>query len=379
MRVFYCIRQEANMNELFKLASNFLSSPKYRIKLLLILLLLISLSCTITGGSDPSLEQTKAALNVQMTVVAQQAGQNQQITSEAASLTKVAGDVQATVLAQQATQLAIQATQLVQNPPATVPPVENPSTEAPVQETEAPPETNIDDQIKNAKILLFEDMAGTGFYEYWQQALEAGGYTFKDDGSAQGWFKDDLLSTNKWDLIIAASESRTKIQGEYFQYLLTHINNGVGVIIEHWDLDDLSQGKIAPIFAKCGVALYKDWFAAIGSVPNLSTWPLQPDNPIFHEPYDGVSLRSYADFWRNTTDRGDLLKLTGSGDAIMLMGTIATSKQDHGTLVSCLDGRLLIQTHSSHEYRQEYILNLMQNMIYYTLKNHFMTGVQNQQ
>lgn len=347
-----------------------------KLSLLMMPIVLISLSCTLTGGSDPSLEQTKAALNIQMTVLAQQANQNLQTTEQAASLTKVASDVQATVLSQQSAQLAAQATQLAQNPPAN-PSEQNPVTQPPpIQVTEAPPEVNVDDQIKNAKILLFEDMAGTGFYEYWQEALEAGGYTFKDDGSAQGWFKEDLLSSNKWDLIIAASESRSKIQGEYFQYLLTHINRGAGVIIEHWDLDDLSQGKVAPILSKCGVALYRDWFVPLGVVPDLSVWVLQPDKPIFHEPFDGISLRNFANFWKLDTDRGDLLKLTGSSDAVMLAGTVATSKQDHGTLVSCLTGRLVIQTHSSHEYKRDQITNLMQNMIYYTLKNHFLTGSQ---
>jgi hypothetical protein len=347
-----------------------------RISLLVILLVIISMSCTITGSSDPSLEQTKIALNIQLTVLAQQAGQNIQTTEQAASLTKVAGDVQATVMAQQSAQLAAQATQLAQNQAASPTEQNPPTSQPPIQVTEAPPVVDVDKQIKNAKILLFEDMAGTGYYEYWQEALESGGYNFKDDGSAQGWFKDDLLSSNKWDLIIAASESRAKIQGEYFQYLLTHINRGAGVIIEHWDLDDLSQGKVAPILSKCGVALYRDWFVPIGAIPDLSVWVLQPDNPIFHEPFDGISLRNFANFWKFDTDRGDLLKLTGSGDAILLAGTIATTKQDHGTLASCLEGRLVIQTHSSHEYKRDQITNLMQNMIYYTLKNHFTTAGQ---
>jgi hypothetical protein len=369
---------EADMNKTTHPKTVTRKQVTLRLSFILIFILIAGLSCAIPGTSDPSIEQTRSALSVQMTVVAQQSGQNLQTTDQSASLTQMAGNVQATVMAEQATQLAAQASQLAQTQPPSNPPEQPQVTEPPAAppETEAPPEVNVDDQIKNAKILLFEDMAGTGWYEYWQDALKAGGYNFKDDGSAQGWFKDDLLATNDWDLIIAASESRNKIQGEYFEYLLTHINNKTGVIIEHWNLDDLSAGKVAPILSKCGVAVYKDWFSPIGTNPDLSTWVLQPDNPIFHEPFDGISLRSYANFWRDTSDRGDLLKLTGSGDAVMLMGTIATTKQDHGTLVSCQDGRLLIQTHSSHEYRMENIENMMQNMIYYALKNHFLTANQ---
>jgi hypothetical protein len=330
------------------------------------LVIFFTLSCSISSSSNQSLEQTKAALDIMMTVAANQAGQDLQATSQSSSQTEVAANIQATVIASQATQLALQSNQPVTtNPPPilTEPP--------PVESAEPPAEVNVDEKIKNAKILLFESMAGTGELELVQEALDMGGYAYKDDGSAEGWFKDDLLATTSWDLIIAANEVRRKIQGEYFDYLMTQINKGNAVIIEHWDIDDLSQGKVAPILSKCGVGLYKDWFIPFGAVPNLAVWSLQPDHPIFHEPIDGISLRRYGNFWSGDTDRGDLLKITG-GDATMLMGTIATSKMDHGTLVTCLGGRVILQTHSSHEYSRDQITALWQNMIYYTLKNHFL-------
>jgi hypothetical protein len=340
-----------------------------------IVLLFVTLACSVNmSNSSPSLEQTKAALDLQSTILAQQAGQNQQATSQSFSLTKMAADVQATVMVQQATQLAAQATQLAGQQP-----IAPAITQAPLPQTiqpgpvvsQAPNMVDVEQQIKKAKILLFEDMAGTGWYELWQDALDMGGYTYKDDGSAQGWFKDDLLGSNDWDLIIAASESRTKIQGEFFVYLLTHINRGAAVIIEHWALDDLSEGKVAPILAKCGVAFQKDWFVPFFDVLNLSVWILKPDSPIFHEPYEGISLRNFNNFWSASEDKGDLLKFVG-GDAEMLAGTIATSKMDHATLVSCLGGRMVIQTMSSHEYNRSMITMLMQNAIHYTLKNHFL-------
>jgi len=117
--------------------------------------------------------------------------------------------------------------------------------------------------------------------------------------------------------------------------------------------------------------LQKDWFIPLNVVPNLSVWPLQPDHPVFHEPNDGISLRGFDNFWNLDTDKGDFLKITG-GDATMLAGTIATSKMDHGTLSTCIGGRVIIQTHSTHEYRRDQITALWQNMIYYTLKNHFL-------
>jgi len=347
---------------------------QHKIMVILSVMILLALSCGISG-SDPSLQLTKSSLDVQMTVMAQQSGVNQQATEMAAAATQMAAGVQATVLSQQATMLAEQASQInnqqqQQQQPATEPPPP-PAEPQPVQ-TEAPPVVDVESQIKSAKILLFEDMAGTGQLEYVQEALDMGGYKYKDDGSAQGWFKDDLLSTTDWNLIIAASESRTKIQGEFFVYMLDHINRGTAVIIEHWALDSLSEGKVAPILSKCGVAVHRDWFVPLDVVPDLSVWPLVPDHPIWHEPNDGISLRAFSNFWNTSTDKGDLLKIKSSGDAVLVAGTRATSKMEYGTLVSCLGGRLIIQTHSSHHYRRDDITRLWQNMIYQALKNHFL-------
>ena len=341
----------------------------WRVLTVLATSLLVVLSCSITSGSDPSLEQTVAALSVQQTVMAQQAGLNNQATTQAEQLTRVAQEVQATLLVQQATQLAAQANQQSQQPVSTEAPPPA-STEQPVEV----PAVNVEDQIKSAKILLFEDMAGTGELELIQEALDLGSFTYKDDGSAQGWLKDDLLSTTKWDLIIAASEYRAKIQGEFFVYLMEHINRGTAVIIEHWALDELSFGKVAPILAKCGVAFQRDWFFPLDTIPQLSVWPLVADHPVFQEPNSGISLRNFNNFWFEDEDKGDLLKLTGSGDATMLAGTIATSKSDHGTLVTCLKGRMIIQTFSTHEYNRSDITRLWQNYIHYTLNNHFLNA-----
>jgi len=236
-------------------------------------------------------------------------------------------------------------------------------------------------KIKAAKILLFEDMSAhkvdstevypefDGLYptRYVKEALDMGGYSYVDVGSAVGWLKDNLLSTTKWDLIIVATEARDQISGEYFTYLMEHINRGTGVIIELWYLESLSQGKIAPILAKCGVEYQKNW-----ETSELSLWPLIPDHPILSQPNQGISLRSYEPFWLE--DHGDLMRLSGSGDAQLLLGTIATNKSDHGTLVSCLEGRLLIQTFCDHDFKQSNVVSLWNNYIYNVLKNKFLTS-----
>ncbi len=335
-----------------------------------IVVFMVAMACISSGQSDPSLLQTQTALQVQLTLQAQQANQGAQETAAAAERTRIAQEVQATMLSEQIAQLTQQAAQIPPTNPLPPPPQ---ATEPPPLPPSSPePAVDIEQKIKNAKILLFEDMAGTGQLEYYQEALETGGYTFKDDGSAQGWFKDDLLSSTQWDLIIAASESRTKIQGEFFAYLLDHINRGKAVIIEHWALDELSQGKVAPILSKCGVGIYRDWFFEEWWNADLSVWPLIPDHPVFTTPNKGISLRSFNVFW-NTPDQGDLLKLTGSGDAQLLAGTKATSKSDHGVVASCLGGKVIIQTFSSHNYRRDSVTSIIQNYVHYTLTNYFLS------
>lgn len=356
---------------------------KWGVIFAVIVIFIVTISCEIPTSSNNDAKMTLAALDVQATVMAQQAVQNAEATNQAMQLqfTKSALDMQGTIQAQQALLSAV--------PPTSEPPTQEPpppvQTEAPPVQTEAPPpavseespalsDDELDKKIKAAKILLFEDMSGTGWYRYVQEGVDLGGWSYTDVGSAQGWFKDNLLSTTKWDLIIAASESRTKIQGEFFVYLMDHLKRGTSVIIEHWALDDLSQGKVAPILAKCGVGIYRDWFVALGTVPNLSVWALQPDHPILTYPNDGISLRRYTNFWVNDTDKGDLLKLTSGGDATLVAGTIADRKSDHGTIVSCMEGRLIILTQSTHEYYREDITRLWENVTYQALKAHFTTA-----
>jgi hypothetical protein len=75
-------------------------------------------------------------------------------------------------------------------------------------------------------------------------------------------------------------------------------------------------------------------------------------------------------------DIGDLLELKSKGgepvgDAVLLAGTNGSWKTDHGTLVSCLRGRLILQTFSSHEYNYGEVVQLWQNYVYNALKSHF--------
>jgi hypothetical protein len=260
--------------------------------------------------------------------------------------------------------------------PTAAPPTDTPGppTEAPeptaAQPTEIPPTPTQDTDalLKDAKILLFEDMAGLYEVRYVRNALDTLGLRYTDLGDASGDFKAQLLSGTDWDLIISASESRSKVQGEFFVYLLDEINQGTAVIIEIWNLDDIGGGKFSSIMTKCGLTFQADWF----DPKSPSLWWLAPEHSVFHTPNEGMSLVNYIGYW--TGDAGDLIRLSPGSDSVLLAGNIATEKQRYGTLAACMDGRVIIQTFSSHDYHQEDVERLWMNYIYNTLMAHFEAG-----
>jgi len=336
---------------------------------LIILCTILLSACNLPSSSDNSLDSTQAALNVQTTIQAQQLDLNNQATAIAGDATRIAQNVQATIVAQQATQIAQQGMEEEQPSPipptATTQPTALPPTEIPPTEVLPTPTPDYDEMMKSAKILLFEDMAGVYEVRYIKNALDSMGLSYVDVGDASGNFKSQLLSGTDWDLIIAASESRTKIRGEFFVYLNDELNKGTAVIIEHWDLDEIAYGKINSIMTKCGIKFQRDWW----NPDSPSLWYLVPEHPLFHEPNEGMSLSRYVQYW--VGDAGDLIEILPGGKATMLVGNIATEKQRYGTVAICLDGQLILQTHSSHDYRQDDVERLWQNYIYNSLKNHF--------
>jgi len=313
-------------------------------------------ACSISGGSGPALEQTLAAQqtlqNFQATIAAQQ--------------------VQSTMLALQATQLAQQATSLAQQVQSAAGTPAPPSPDTTLTSESVAPETSmpdaeLEDRIRSARILLFEDMSGRGQLRYVKEALDEAGYAYTDVGSAQGWFKDNLVSDNEWDLIIAASEARSNVEGEFFDYLLAYIEKGSAFVFETWNVNGLQHGKFRRIMKICGIEYEKDWV----DISNRVFFWLEPDHPLFQEPNQLPPPRSTI-FW--TGDVGDLIKLAPDGGATLLAGTEAGQKTNHGVLTSCLEGRMLLQTFSTHDFDRQDMKKLWQNYIYYTLKNHYLTA-----
>ncbi len=230
--------------------------------------------------------------------------------------------------------------------------------------------------MQDAKILLYEDVVGAPWLaRYAKDALDDMGLDYKDDGSAKGWLKSDLLSS-KWDLVIIALEdSRLPPTGEYFDYINQAIDNGSAVILEIWFLNFVSRGEAAKMLSKCGVEFESDYGWDTGGVNDLINWPLpgKNDHPVFNEPNTGFRWTNIATI--TGPDIGDYIILSGKkDDAELLLGTIATEKNTHGTLALCNDGKFIIQTFRTHNLAYEEAVPLWQNYIYYVLKAKFLEG-----
>jgi len=228
-------------------------------------------------------------------------------------------------------------------------------------------------QMQAAKILLFEDISGskTHLPRFVKETLDKTKYSYTDVGSGQGWLKEQLASEIDWDLIIVSSEVSGRISGEFFDYLSDYAAKGTAIILELWGLDDVYQGKSKTFLDDCGIEFEMDWSSASSS----PLWFLQPDNPIFHEPNELNSrLRYLKRLWPDGGDLVNIKKYGGKvvGDAVLLLGTRMDITDSHAVLTSCMGGRVLIQTFTSHQYNYEDMLKLWENYIYFTLKNHFL-------
>ena len=67
-------------------------------------------------------------------------------------------------------------------------------------------------------------------------------------------------------------------------------------------------------------------------------------------------------------DAGDLLKLNPGSGAALLGGTQQKEFSSYGLIAECLDGRMIWQTFSTHDYKTQDMINLWQNYIAHTLK-----------
>ncbi len=314
---------------------------------ILLLILLLMLSCLISPTPTQDLQLTIDFLNNQATV-------------------------NALILTQTALPLIIQ-------PAPTDMQIIPPTYEPVIEVTESIPTPEILDintLMKDARILLFEDMIGRPkTRRVAKETLEGMGLKYEDVGSAKGWLKERLLfgasGGEPWDLIILAVENRTagSITGEFFSYLRSNLDKGSSVILEAWHLDQIKNGEIKPILDKCGITV-ENYTGVAGSAMDLVLWPLTT-HPILTEPNNYPRLTKPTFYWQ-PSDYGDLMYITSTGDATLLIGRDSSQPTRHGVVVVCMGGQLIIQTFSSHNYDLDTMKMIWENYIYNALKTRFM-------
>jgi hypothetical protein len=222
-----------------------------------------------------------------------------------------------------------------------------------------------------AKILVYEDVAGDpSLTPYVKTAIASlpGDYTYM--GDAMGNFMDKLTSDTPWDLIIMAAEMRETVSGGYWDLINDQVNKKVGLVAEMWYLDQINRGKISPFLEECGIGFQKNWDRSAGAnkVEYGMFWSV-PDSPVFNSPNEVGQFKWSLNYW--TGDAGDFVSLSPGSNAVILASHGENNTHDYGLITSCLDGRVILQTFSSHDYPSDAMVALWQNYITYTLSNHF--------
>ena len=300
---------------------------------LFVLIVILACNISVTGqqpapSSAPLVDPTKVALEIQAT-------------NASVELTRVAAVTQ----------------------PSEQPVVDQPTQPAPAA-TEPAPTSDLEAEIKAAKILVYENTDERGIGTWVSDALDSMGLHYTNTGSYSGHFMEQLDSGAEYDLIIVDAEDKDIISGEFWDQIYTRLTRDKAALIaEVWYLETESRGPISKILQGCGVRYRVDM-----PVDSSIYWWV-PNSPVFNEPNTVLPLLHYNSYWGDQA--GDKLLLTG-GDAVMLAGVSSRASSGEGVLASCYGGRVIIQTFSDHDYHQGDIISLWQNYIHYTLMNHFL-------
>jgi len=318
--------------------------------------LLIS-SCSLPSGETQSLDSTMVAIAIQQTGLALEQAQADQ-----AALSQATPEA---VLQPTYTPYPTFTSEAVQGPTMQVlqPAQESQVTEEPV------PAESFDDWLKGVNILIYDDMWPMGEPPVVQNAIDSLGLgrNTTNVNDAMGHFLTNLNSATKWDLIIIAAESRSKISGEYFEHLATQLDRGASVVIEVWYIDQVFHGKIQPVMQRCGITFHQDWWRNPNQNLNeFLVYLLEPDHDIFSQPNTISMLSPYDVLW--VLDVGDTVKLVPGSDAILLAGTQPKVFNSYGLITECLDGRMIWQTFSTHDYKTQDMISLWMNYIHNALQ-----------
>ena len=337
-----------------------------RIGMLCIIFGSLLASCDIsalTGGGE-DLEGTRVALAIQQTSLAMQQTQAEQAQPVQEETEEPQVQLQPTY-----TPYPTYTAQVVQPSPTVE---EQPATPEPVVVDETTITASFDEWLETVNILLYDDMYGEGEPMVIENAIDGLGLGSNTTNvrDAMGDFLSDMNSAVNWDLIIVGAESRDNISGEYFDILADQMDRGSSIIIEIWYLDDVFHGRVQPVMQRCGITFHRDWQRAWNAnLNNFLVYLLEPGDPLFSEPNTISMLIPYDTLWID--DVGDMLELNPGSDAVLLAGAQPKEYSSYGLIAECLDGQMIWQTFSTHDYKTQDMINLWQNYIYNTLRARF--------
>ncbi|MCE1252138.1 MAG: hypothetical protein LWX83_01175 [Anaerolineae bacterium] len=239
------------------------------------------------------------------------------------------------------------------------------------------PVPGLAERIRSANILIYEDMGENNLVPRIDRGLDllnlSGGRVVNTHNNLP-LFTKELENTN-WDLIIIDAEGRDTILlsslGAYDE-VVKHVENGGALIVEYWNMDEDSSDLASFIEDKCQIRVEKNWVREEGY--NYSNYMLYDLNQgsastLFYTPFKiNPPIRPNI-FW--TGDIGDLMvKLPGSS-AQFATGLVSKDPSRYGLLTTCNQGRIILQTFSTHDYRLFETTELWANYIHFTLSNHF--------
>ncbi|NSW53859.1 MAG: hypothetical protein HPY85_15265 [Anaerolineae bacterium] len=235
-----------------------------------------------------------------------------------------------------------------------------------------------DDQkarIQNARVLVLEDVAGDPLLvpriDTVLGNMGLTGENVVNTHDATGIFVELLNSDQTWDLIIVATEQRTEARLDIWDALLEHVNRGGALIIEAWYLDEISGGSIKPLLDTCGVQVLKDWYRVEeDEAYNFVVYDIADNNHrLFHQPRKVDMPLIPTFYWIG--DMGDLMEILPVSNSALVGGLHVRNTAQFGLLTECVEGRMILQTFSTHSYKKADTLALWENYITNALLSHF--------
>ncbi len=331
---------------------------------ILLILSVMVVSCQMPSGTDQGLEETRVALAIQQTGMAME-----QTNAAQAQVVQPSATPEPT-LQPTYTPYPTYTSQPEVEQPTEEPPEQPPVQPSPTATEEQAPSVTFDEWMEDVDILLYDDMYGLGFTTIIENAVDGLGLgsNTKNVGGAMGDLLSNLNSATDWDLIIIGAESRDSISGEYFDVIADQMDDGTSFIIEIWYIDEISFGRIQPVMQRCGINFHRDWWRPQNADLNdYLIYLLEPQDPLFSEP-NTISMLIPSINYMWWADIGDLLEINAGSDAVLMAGALPKEHSSYGAIAECLDGRMIWQTFSTHDYKYQDMINLWQNYIYNTLE-----------